>query len=145
MNARRGERRRSGTPPGGSRLARRIPTLEDLRALLLAKHPECARVQAGGAPRLLPIAQVVCDWATPKGQKVVETYLAAARDPQQLARYQAARERMADAVFGRLRELDERALVARRAALKDAAAGLAAKWEAEDRAAALTARKEVAA
>ena len=154
MNRAGGARSSIGaTPPGGSRLARRIPTLEDLRELLLKAHPECRRVQAGGCPRMLPIAQVLCDWATPQGQRVVAEYLEAAKDVgdprnrwERLARYQAKRERIVAAVVGRRRELDELGLVARRAAMKDAMEAIASQWEAEDRAAAAApGRKEVAA
>ena len=129
---------------GGRLAARRIPTLEDLREVLLGKHPECARVQVGGAPRMLPIAQVVCDSATPQGQAIVAAYLETAKSEQGLARYQARREGLGEAIAGRRRELDERALVARRVAMKDALEALGATWEAENRNVATVAKRSAA-
>jgi hypothetical protein len=143
MNRRRGERR-NATPPGGSRLGRRIPTLDELRAVLLADHPECARPQAGGAPRMLPIAQIVCDWATPAGQRVVAEYLEASRTPDLMARYIAKRAIIAGRWERKRLELDERELVARRVAMKDAVALLGAQWEREERAAAPAAKRSAA-
>jgi hypothetical protein len=112
-----------------------VPTLEDLREILLREHSECRRVQAGGRPRMLPIAQVLCDWTSPAGQRVIGEYEAAQRDPAALERYLATRERIAQRDAKRRGELEARAWVARRTELVDAARALAAAWEAEDAAA----------
>lgn len=139
MSAAGGTRRlRVRTPPAGSRLGRVVPTLADLRELLLREHPECRRGRAG-IPGMQTIAQVLCDWANPAGQRVVAEYLEAQKSPEALARYLAKRERIA-ARLERLRgELAERELVARRVRLRDQAAALAAAWALEDERAAVAA------
>jgi hypothetical protein len=91
-----------------------VPTLEDLREILLREHSECRRVQAGGRPRMLPIAQVLCDWTSPAGQRVIGEYEAAQRDPAALERYLATRERIAQRDAKRRGELEARAWVGAR-------------------------------
>jgi hypothetical protein len=138
VSAQGGRRLRVRTPPAGSRLGRVVPTLADVRELLLLEHPECRRGRAG-IPGMQTIAQVVSDWASPAGQRVVAEYLKATKDPDALNRYLAKRERIAARVERLRGELAERELVARRVELLDQAAALAAAWAAEDERAAVAA------
>lgn len=51
-----------------------MSSMAELRALIVAQHPETARCCAGGAGRMLPIAQIIADWATHAGQEVLQQH-----------------------------------------------------------------------
>lgn len=116
------------------RLGRTVPTLADLRAALVREHPSAARCRAGGRGRLLPLAQILADWCTPKGQALV----AQVANPAGLAENVALRERLyregAARWQGARDAARERELVCRRAEALDALEALAARWAREDEA-----------
>jgi hypothetical protein len=132
--------------PRRRRRVRVWPTLADLRAELVALHPECARHQVGRGPRLATMAQVVCDWATPGLLAAIDLKprgldLDAAQKRIALARNVAQRARLAAPVPTLALEM---AFEDRRRSARDRLFALSMRWQTED-AAAAPARKGAAA
>jgi hypothetical protein len=128
-------------------------SLAELRAQLVAVHPGASTYRGGGAGRMLPIAQILADWATPAGQAVIAQW------EEDIARDHADRRivcglrhpgdagRNSDrrlALKRRAQTCEVERFAASRADAAARLAGLAAAWTLEEQAAADAAWRETA-